>query len=171
MTLSKARMIADDFIAEFSPLCKRIEVAGSTRREKPDDIKDVEIVIIPEASKLIDLGGLITSYGGKFPSKYTSFWYNGRAKIDLFTTTPECWGCIYLIRTGSADFSKAIVTRAKRKDLAFLQGRLWGGGDMQALDTPEEADVFKALGLAYIEPPKRIDSKSIAMAAGEFKKV
>lgn len=168
MDLSKARAIADDFIAEIKPLCKRAEIAGSTRREKPTHIKDVEIVIIPDPPKFMDLKRAIVSFGGKFPSKATHFWHKGN-KIDLFITTPECWGCIYLIRTGSADFSKAIVTMAKRKGLCFLHGRLWRGADKQSVNTPEEADVFKALGLAYIEPSKRNGPRDLAMAAGEFK--
>ncbi len=35
-------------------------------------------------------------------------------KLDLFLTRPQNWGIIYLIRTGAAEFSAAVLGHAKR---------------------------------------------------------
>jgi DNA polymerase/3'-5' exonuclease PolX len=49
--------------------------------------------------------------------------------------------------------------------MRFEKGRLWRGDNV--LPTPEEIDVFRSLGLAYVEPEKRIGSRAVAMAAGK----
>lgn len=75
------------------------------------------------------------------------------AKLDLFLTTPEGWGIILLIRTGSAEFSQAVVTHAKRIGRPVENGRLTIGG--VPVQTREESDVFETLGLRYVEPRNR----------------
>jgi DNA polymerase/3'-5' exonuclease PolX len=74
MTLEEARDTALDLIREISPFCKRVEIAGSVRRQKEYHIKDIEIVIIPNNNWLHDLRKFIMYYQGKFPSKYTKFY-------------------------------------------------------------------------------------------------
>lgn len=80
-------------------------------------------------------------------------------KIDLFLCGRFNWGAIFLIRTGSADFSQAVVTHARRI------GRRCTGGfftrDDTPIPTPEERDVFDLLNLDYIEPAARIDARSL----------
>lgn len=164
MNLNEATHGAKRFIEDFQPYCRRIEVAGSVRRKKEDWIKDIEIVIVPDPVQAADLRNKLAKHGGRFPSAHTHFHYAGR-QFDLYITTPEKWGCIFLIRTGSKEFSKAIVTLALKKDMKFHLGRLWRGSTL--IETPEEADVFEALGLAWIEPVDRIGAREIAIAAGK----
>lgn len=42
-----ARHLADQIVAELTPLCDRIEIAGSVRRCK-ETVKDIEILVIPK---------------------------------------------------------------------------------------------------------------------------
>lgn len=79
-----------------------------------------------------------------------------RVKVDLFLATPETWGLVLAIRTGSADFSRALVTRwtAVSGGGHAVDGRLcWPDG--RAEDTREEEDVFRALRCRWVDPPER----------------
>ena len=76
-----------------------------------------------------------------------------RMKIDIFLCTPVNWGAIFLIRTGNADFSQAVVTHGKNINRRFEGGKLTIAG--VPIETPEEEDVFRQLGLRYVEPKMR----------------
>lgn len=153
MKLGFAKELADDFKKQIQPYCSRVEVAGSVRREKPDP-RDIEICAIPQdlfgLKKIMDLQYYIK---GRFPSLYSQITFQGE-KIDIFWCRPENWGNIFLIRTGPWEFSKKIMgTRARIRGLQHEGGYLWRGN--KRLCCLEEKDVFKLLGLPYIEPKKR----------------
>lgn len=83
--------------------------------------------------------------------------------IDLYSATPETWGGLLLIRTGPADFSHRIVTDRRHgglcpSDLHFRGWRLRHRVSGDALETPEERDVFEALGYRWIGPEQRLPS-------------
>lgn len=80
--------------------------------------------------------------------------------LDLFCVLPPAqWGPQFLIRTGSSDFNKRIVRKWSdggtilRAGLRFEEGRLLDRN--VPMDCPEEQDVFRAIGLEYIEPWER----------------
>ena len=174
MPLAAARLIAEAVRAELAPRCQRIEIAGSIRREKPD-IGDVEIVAIPLPK--IDLFG--TPVGGetlldplldrlcgdgrlakiKRGEKYAQFRIvKAGINLDLFLASPATWACIFVIRTGSAQFTHRLVTQKSKgglcpDDCRFSEGRLWRGG--KPVELAEEVDLFRELGLAWIEPRER----------------
>lgn len=92
--------------------------------------------------------------------------------VDLFMPTPETWGAIATIRTGSAEFSQRLVTSWVKKSRGghVHKGRIhlpWQIGEPvaartssnvplgPALDTPEERDFFAALGVDWVEPENR----------------
>jgi DNA polymerase/3'-5' exonuclease PolX len=166
MTLATARGIAERIRDLLAPYCRRIEVAGSVRREKPQDIKDIELVCVLDTAQLLRFVSLVRSLPvlkGKPDGKYIRFLHDGEC-VDLFIVTRETWGCIYFIRTGSADFCKAIMVRAQNHGLKFHEGRLYevrGNGAtswLHLIPTPEEEDVFAALGLQFIPPAERAPS-------------
>jgi DNA polymerase/3'-5' exonuclease PolX len=157
MENAKAVITANRLMDWLRPACDRIEIAGSTRREKPE-VGDIEIVAIPKAGaprpvfgqrkifprmleqvldNMQNQRGLIEPIKGG--EKYKQFWLlEGRVhliKIDLFLVEePRQWGLIYLIRTGPADFSKWMVT-PRSKGGALLEGYfvrdgyMWKHGD------------------------------------------
>ena len=165
---------ADKVIETLQPFCARIEVAGSLRRKKAT-IGDIELVLIPHPqTDLFDnpshikqydymaLVNTLTTNGYKFVKN--GFMYkqvlhpSGLVAVDLFITTPEKWGCVFTIRTGSAEFSHRLVTPKNLgglcpSNLKFREGRLINGDNV--LETPEESDVFTALGIEWIEPENR----------------
>jgi DNA polymerase/3'-5' exonuclease PolX len=77
MILYDAQRIADKLIADLSPHCDRIEVAGSVRRQKPE-CGDIELVAIPKPYGVgIFESGIATVLDkyevvkGRLPCKYT----------------------------------------------------------------------------------------------------
>ncbi len=89
-------------------------------------------------------------------------------QVDVFLCTPETWGCCLAIRTGSAEFSQALVDRYYRR----TRGRIhnlrvhppcpegsepWCLTDQgyalgEPFETLEEADVFRVCGFEWVEP-------------------
>jgi len=149
--------------------CQRIEIAGSIRRRKLL-VGDIEIVCIPIQRtdffgepfldvdavmyRMADFTSAELLVGG---NKYRKYNIDG-VQLDLFITTPEQWGVIFMIRTGSANFSKLMVTARQEggycpSHMHFKDGWLWSGENK--LDTPEERDVFKLLGVEWVEPRNR----------------
>lgn len=192
MDLQQAQEIAAVIRAELAPFCQRVEIAGSIRRGKETGIKDVEVVAIPrivQGEAPVDLFGEefpatnllyewalktrqvrwikpgvseIIDWEPKADGKYWRGILPNGAKLDLFITTPASFGLIYLIRTGPAELSEAVVTYAKQIGRPCREGSLWLG--QVPLETPEEIDVFQALGLAYVAPEQRIGRGQVRAA-------
>ena len=203
MNLCAAQFLAAELVDAMRPFCERIEIAGSIRREKPEGIKDVEIVAIPkwerrlkpdapqslfdtEPSVRVNLlhewalhqnpeqemapgvrwiktgTSEIVDWLPKPDGKYWRGLLPTGIKLDLFITTPEQWGTTFLIRTGSADFSHEIVTFARWK-----AGHTFAGGELvhtktgRVVPTPEETDVFAALGLDFVPPAERTGADAV----------
>lgn len=186
--LAEAAALATELADLLHASCERIEIAGSIRRQRPD-IGDLELVAIPQHASQVDLFGepcasvnlleervaWLLDVGEMFPRltadgqqrlglKYKALTYRGMA-VDLFITTTECWGVIFTIRTGPADFSHRLVTSQSQRmqdgrygllpnHLRVRDGRLVGT-DGQPLDTPTEESVFAAIGLPWISPEQR----------------
>lgn len=90
-------------------------------------------------------------------SRYFRLWITlARMRADLFMATPETWGLVLTIRTGSADFSRALVTRWTEVS---------GGGHASegllldaagaVVPTPDEESVFRAVRCRWVPPEKR----------------
>jgi len=172
-----AKKQADEVVYALAPYCSRIEIAGSIRREKQDDIKDIEVVciskrlaptfggkpVLPLHHRLdvLRLDGIVRprldklgreAWGLKFRR---ALWND--TPLDIFIVTPETWGVLFAIRTGNADFSHLLVSPRSiggaMPDGYFVkEGRLYGDG---LIETPEEESFFSALGLDWIEPRNR----------------
>ena len=165
----EAWRIADHLRKRLEIYCERIEIAGSLRRLKPE-VGDIELIAIPKFE--LDLFGQPSSVHlldifdfqcvGKVlknGSKYKQVELEEGINLDLFIVTPPAqWGVLFLIRTGSADFSHKFVTQKKfggllPSHLSIHDGAIWNHNEL--IPTPEEKDVFKLAGVDYIEPEKR----------------
>ena len=82
-------------------------------------------------------------------------------RVDLFLADPETWGVIFAIRTGSSDFSRALVTRYTRVSGGHSRDARLCDRLGNPLRTPEERDVFDLCKARYIAPPLRIDASSL----------
>jgi DNA polymerase/3'-5' exonuclease PolX len=174
LSLPQAKTLAEKIKGELAPGCERIEVAGSIRRQKPV-IGDIELVAIPlfarslfpdvngqslldiQLGNLVEQGRLIP--GDKNGQNYKNFYIPAvdDLKLDLFITSPEYWPVIFAIRTGSAEFSRRLVTPRNKggflpSHLRVKGGSVWDGDKQVELIT--EADFLELCG-GWVEPEKR----------------
>lgn len=166
--------IARRIVTTLAPHCERIELAGSLRRDR-DMIGDIEIVALSAPVTNL-VGDVIGTELDRFFAQHTvAFTKNGdRYKqfpygsfvVELWLPTSAAhWGCIFQIRTGSHDFNMWIQRQvAPAAGVMFRGGRLYkrlksGGREVRGalLETPQETDVFDALGLPFIPPEHRDD--------------
>ena len=169
LALVEAEQIADELIDIFTPWCRKIEKAGSIRRRSPL-VGDIELVAMPVMA--LDMFGEATAdhtldtfdYSKlgkviKSGHKYKKVDLDSGISLDLFIVTPPAeWGVVYMIRTGSADFSHKLVTPKKYggmlpSDLRVKDGAIWKGE--KKIPTPSEDDVFRVLGISPIPPEDR----------------
>jgi DNA polymerase/3'-5' exonuclease PolX len=180
-----AQAAARDLLALLEPACARLEIAGSLRRGV-EAVKDVELCAAPltdaiqsglfgETQTVSRLEGLVASLlriGRLSPRldtngvqrlgpRYKALLYQ-EIPVDLFITDAARWGAIYAIRTGPSGFSHLCVTSraldgAMPYGMRQQDGGLWHG-DMQ-LETPEEEDWFRALGLPCWPPHERTEER------------
>lgn len=156
MKLDEAKTIAGKYIALFRPYCKRIEVAGSVRREKAD-VKDVEIVAIRDTKKLfglVDEINKLQKIKGDPTGRYTQRKLTEGINLDLFFAIPENWGLIFAIRTGSASYShKVLATGWVKAGYNSENGMLQKNGKI--IPVLEESDLFDLIGVEFIHPKLR----------------
>lgn len=175
-----ANVVAQAFIHHMKPHAERIAVAGSLRRKK-DEVGDIEIVMIPKTFQEKNLLGEpsgtlldtvedgLASYNQceSLPDKLALRKLNDGSRyvklyedivgvqIDLFIVRPPAqWGPIISIRTGSADFSRRLVTALRVKGLRSEDGRVLDSMG-RLVSCPEEIDFFRACGVKCIDPVKR----------------
>ncbi len=169
--------IAERIQESLAPACERIEIAGSLRRQKAE-IGDIELIAVPrpclslfgEPTDLaeVDLLLMLWLSEGKIEiikngEKYKQIEVIGsqgtRYQVDLFLQPdPATWGVNMMLRTGSAEFSRRMVTIQSRGGLmpdhcTVRDARIWIFGQPQ--ETPEEEDVFALYEMDFIEPPNR----------------
>lgn len=189
----RGRRIANSVMHALEAGTTRIALAGSLRRGKAL-VGDLEILAIPGRGenllgepgesaldpilgRLLEQGRL--TRGRCNGARYKQF---GVVEIrglmlDLFLTTPECWGVLWAIRTGPEDFSKALVTCRSKEGLlpeghivhggrvlkaadtvaltfASEGGAAHSKGQWETLDTPEEDDFLRLCG-GWVPPELR----------------
>lgn len=169
--LAVARDVAAQLVEQMAPHCKRIEVAGSIRRCRLE-IGDIEIVCVPTV-ELYDLTDAWLSSGvirhrdpRRWGNRLRSFRLNVKnleesVQVDLFLQPdPATWGVNMLLRTGSAEFSRKMVTKRSAggwmpDGYQVRDARVWAGARL--LETPEEDVIFHTWGMDYVLPPQRSD--------------
>ena len=176
MNYTPARAIAEHMLLNLRSYCRRVEIAGSLRREKAV-VGDIEVVAIPRIDEVRDMFGAVQSqrsllddfswgvYGQvlKNGSRYKQIALSEGINLDLFIVLPPAdWGVIYTIRTGPAEFSKWIVTQrfaggALPSDCRVMDGHVVRGliGVGEYLPMSEEIDFLNFLGIGWVEPCDR----------------
>jgi len=157
MRLDDAEKIAAGIVETIKPFCEKVEVAGSIRRKRPE-IRDIDIVLIPkpfswdliihrlcyhDPSRLIKQGPKLATVS--LPVGIS---------VDLYVATPETWGVLLLIRTGSKEHNIRLCSLARSKGLMLSAAR----GviqDGKVIASRTEAEIFHALDLPFIEPRQR----------------
>jgi DNA polymerase/3'-5' exonuclease PolX len=177
MEHGQAKAIADKWVDLLLPSCERVEIAGSVRRGKYE-VKDIELLAVPKVKIFPDIWGKpgtqINLLEARINTLFMERAYLAATKrgprykqlvllegihLDLFIVQPPAeWGVQKLIRTGPADFSQFCVTQKNKGGalpsyLHVKDGAIWHRS--KKIETPEEEDVFRILGMEYIEPKDR----------------
>ena len=186
--LEEATKIAHELVAILRPACDRIVIVGSIRRRRPM-VADVELLMVPSISVIrrdlfgnpveevnhvdttcesLRASGILTDRldvngRGAWGVRYKRALYGGFA-VDLFSVLPPAqWGVQMVIRTGSAEFSKRVVTQARKggslpNEMFVEAGQLFlkrWGSETELIPTPEETDFFDRIGMPWIRPEER----------------
>lgn len=109
--LATAMKYANRFTTAIAPYVDKMEIAGSVRRQCAM-VEDLEICCVDKPT-----GGLSTLFSdGKFPGmvmngeRLKRFKYpKNQLQIELYITSPEDYGRILAIRTGSSAFSHHVL--------------------------------------------------------------
>lgn len=158
-----AYAIAIRVVEELRPFCKRIEIAGSLRRKKPD-IGDIELVLVCKPYNIGLFEDGLASVVNKWPKVRGSLEYGKTKstqrilpegiKLDLFIAEEGNWGSIIAIRTGSGEFTRRVLACGwSRLGFTGDGGYLYKDGIKYGFS--EEKELFDFLGIQYIEPENR----------------
>lgn len=187
---AEVEKIARNLVVGLEFFCEQIEIAGSIRRMKPL-IGDIELVAVPETieqqdlfgdsgrttselwlklDRLLKQGQIFHSTPKRWGKKMRTFQIQTKQrrtyKVDLFTCFKENWGNTLLIRTGSKEFSRWMVSQKKLggalpDDVFHRDNRLFRIGDTENEPLPmfTEKDWFDLCNLPFIPPEYREDEK------------
>jgi DNA polymerase (family 10) len=161
--------LAFKVLTTIEPMCQRTQIAGSIRRFRPL-INDIDIVLEPKVMsqnvdtwlqiiKIIrhEFDAVTSKQGPKLATLYIPFASKkgqGHVQLDLYRASPETYGILLLIRTGSAQHNVYLCNLAINKGLCLEYSRgLIKNGNVIAGRTEEE--VFAALGLPFVPPGNR----------------
>jgi len=176
--LAELKPIADELVVRLKPSCERIEIAGSIRRERPL-VGDIELVAIPRFEER-DRPAQGTLFGPERPSRkerasllwdavdalgvtctkrgpvYRQFQWRG-VRVDVYTCERGNWGWILFHRTGPGYLRAKIGSMFVDRGYAAVDGWIWDarGLSIDRVPTPEEADVFRLLGIPELPPDRR----------------
>lgn len=143
----------------------KMDVAGSYRREK-ETSGDVDILITSDKFKLRDIVDIMVRHGiitdiisfrdeklmcisickGQKPC------YHFRLDIEFLPKSEYATGLLYF--TGSKNFNIALRANVKKRGMLLNQHGLYDKNG-KLYDTRTEEEIFKILGLNYVEPKKR----------------
>ncbi|MFA5362662.1 MAG: DNA polymerase/3'-5' exonuclease PolX [Candidatus Omnitrophota bacterium] len=166
MHLAKALQMADEFIAVLKklPEVKKISAAGSLRRCK-ETVRDIDILIVsPEPRSVMDTfvklppAGDITAHGDTKSSVRTK----DGIQVDCRVVEERSFGAALLYFTGSRNFNIKLRQIAVKKELKLNEYGAFKNEKFIAGETEEE--LFKLLGMDYIEPELREDNGEIELA-------
>ncbi len=166
MTLAEAMQTADKFIRVLKKTTgvKKISSAGSLRRLK-ETVRDIDILISSDNPKKIMDIFIKLSPGAEILAKgetKASIRTKNDVQIDCRVVEEESFGAALLYFTGSKNFNIKLRQLAIKKGLKINEYGIFKGENFIAGRTEEE--IFKALGIDYIEPELREDTGEIESA-------
>lgn len=182
MDIDSAVDLSNKIVESARPFCSRAEVAGSVRRRK-ENVKDIEIV-----AQVNDWQGLfsVLSAWGEFikpgvpdilpwapkeGARYLRMMLTSGVKLDMFITSPENWGGIFMMRTGSGVGPDGNAMKGFTPGMFGRWKKVSGGGKMKGgyptlpdgrqVIVREEEEFFRLCGVQFIDPVKRLSKSSI----------
>jgi len=158
----------------LKPVCKRIELVGSIRRQK-DLVGDVDILCIPLSNSLVDEA--IKSFADSIISGINGKWqviFDFKdVRYNVLKANEDSWGASLLHSTGSHDFNVQLRGIAKASHLKLNQYGLFKADSSVCVASKTEEDIFRYLGIDYVSPKDRSaylksgQSFEVPMSSGE----
>ncbi len=159
LDLKIATDVAASFVSQLKKLkdVKKIDPAGSLRRMK-ESVRDIDILIssnkpekiMEEFTKLSDVKNVIS----KGPTK-SSVLTKDDIQVDVRVVDESSYGAALMYFTGSKEHNIKLRQLAIKKGLKLNEYGVFKGDKRIAGKTEE--DMYKAIGLSYIEPELRED--------------
>jgi len=157
LELAKAQKLTLQIEGIVKPLCDKLEIVGSIRRQKPF-VGDVDFVAVAtdcnwgKIVQALKKANVICS--GKSVIKLNFPFENNLFQVDFYRATEQTFGIQELVRTGSADHNMWLAGYALSKGfrLKYSEGLI---KDKVAVAGESEESVFAALGLQCPEPQFR----------------
>ncbi|MFW9949540.1 MAG: DNA polymerase/3'-5' exonuclease PolX [Candidatus Thorarchaeota archaeon] len=144
----------------------KIEVAGSIRRKK-ETIGDIDILV--ESRKPVD----VIKHFVQYPKtnqilsqgeQRSSIVLNNGIQVDLRMINPESFGAGLLYFTGSKEHNIVLRDLARKNNWKLNEYGLFEQKDNSFLAGKTELELYKKLGLMYIEPELRENRGEIELA-------
>lgn len=166
MTLAQAGFLANEVAGALKkiPEVKKISPAGSLRRQK-ETVRDIDLLVISEKPKKIvdyfthlSVASHILARGDTKASIRTK----EDVQIDCRIVRKKSFGAALLYFTGSKNFNIKLRQMAIKKGLKVNEYGVFRKKKYIAGTTEEE--IFKLLGMSYVEPEMREDAGEIELA-------
>jgi len=164
--LAAAEEVGEDLLGYLRATrgVEEAEIAGSYRRRK-ETVGDIDIVVASEdASKVM---ARFVSYPevekviAEGSTRSTVMLRSG-LQVDLRVVPKSSYGAVLLYFTGSKAHNITLRTMAGKRGLKINEYGVFKG--TKRIPTRNEAEIYRLLGLSYIEPEMREDSGEIDAA-------
>ncbi len=166
MTLARAVLVADEFVNALKklPTVKKISTAGSLRRQK-ETVRDIDILVISAQPKKV-MQAFTSSPSVRDVLAEGQTKASVRTKediqVDCRVLEEKSFGAALLYFTGSKNFNIKLRQLAIKKGLKINEYGVFRNDKLVCGRTEEE--IFKLLGMPYIEPELREDNGEIELA-------
>ena len=140
-------------------------VAGEVRR-RMEVVRETVIVVVasvPPEELLRPIGELpgVQEISGQDERRAT-LRIEGGAHAQVIVTTPKNVGAVMVQATGSAEHLAGLAARAAERGYSLDGAALWQGNVF--MPTPDEASLYRALGMAWVPPELREGSGEVEAA-------
>jgi len=166
MTLAQAILVEDEFVRPLEKLAevKKISTAGSLRRQK-ETVRDIDILVVSDKPKKVmetftrlpQVGDILAE--GETKSSVRT---KDDVQVDCRVVEQKSFGAALLYFTGSKNFNIKLRQIAIRKGLKLNEYGIFRKEKFVCGKTEEE--MFKALGMSYVEPELREDNGEVELA-------
>jgi DNA polymerase (family 10) len=171
MTLAQAMQVGDEFVSALKKLLevKKITPAGSLRRQK-ETVRDIDILIISDKpQKIMDTFTELPNVATVLAKGETkaSVRTKDDVQVDCRVEKEKSFGAALLYFTGSKNFNIKIRQLAIKKGFKVNEYGVFsasGGRKEKFICGRTEEEIFKILGMSYIEPELREDTGEIELA-------
>jgi DNA polymerase (family 10) len=168
MPLGRALPLAEELRRALEALREvdRLSLAGSVRRRK-ETVGDIDILVTSSSpEKVMDAFTGLPQVGEVLERGRTkaSIRHREGIQVDLRVVEPEAFGAALVYFTGSKQHNIRIRDMALRKGLKISEYGVFRESTGRRVAGKTEADVYRAIGLAWIPPELREDAGEVEAA-------